>query len=345
MLPVNATGNQSRNSRIPLNALFLLTGSLTIFVFLMFIDVDLISTLKIGALFNNSAGLAYSSVRFALNLIVAFLAFGTFMGARMRAELREQADSGDEGKPASEMSSHSRAADPVARVVSNLDIRISRLIRTSEVIYWTIIISLIAGVFLIIFAGSLSAWDTTLGNITSRIEKLRSDIRPFYDEETKDVKYGDDQRGKINTLDTLYEKAVLATIERANARPEGKSDVNWPSTILRIGVIGMLVFLTQILISLYRYNSRLIAFYGSRRDALILADRQTLLNVGVEKLSIMLLPSNFDFGREPRHPLQEMIGFLRGSRDRQTAQRSRNHPKRSAEESKSRPSGEAPLPA
>ena len=97
MLPVNATGNQSRNSRIPLNALFLLTGSLTIFVFLMFIDVDLISTLKIGALFNNSAGLAYSSVRFALNLIVAFLAFGTFMGARMRAELREQADSGDEG--------------------------------------------------------------------------------------------------------------------------------------------------------------------------------------------------------------------------------------------------------
>jgi hypothetical protein len=71
----------------------------------------------------------------------------------------------------------------------------------------------------------------------------------------------------------------------------------------------MLVFLTQILISLYRYNSRLIAFYGSRRDALLLVEGAQ--DAKIKELAEVFFPANLDFGREPRHPLQEMIDFIR----------------------------------
>jgi len=104
------------------------------------------------------------------------------------------------------------------------------------------IVSLIAGVVLIIFAGSLSTWDTTLGTITSHIEELRSSINPIFDEVKKERRYSDDQLQQLKGLDELYSSGIKAMITQASARPEGKSDWNWPSTILRIGVIGMLVF-------------------------------------------------------------------------------------------------------
>jgi hypothetical protein len=335
MQPVNATHDQSRQSQKFLNALFLLTVSLVLFGFFMGYGLDFISLLKIERFFSEKDGPAYESGQVLLNLIAAFLVVGTSMVAKTRAALSEQVARDNAKRSVYETG---QAGDPVTRVVSNLDIRISRLLRNSEVIYWTIIISLIAGVFLIIFAGSLSAWDTRLGSVTSHIESLRSDVRPYrYVEETNQRIYDDYQVATIKRLDDLYDKVVQATIDQAKARPEGRSDWNWPSTILRIGVIGMLVFLTQILISLYRYNYRLIAFYSSRREALILADRQSL-KADVERLASMLLPSNFDFGREPRHPLQEMMGFLRGARnpDDDTAQRKRNRPKVSADEPRQR---------
>jgi hypothetical protein len=80
-----------------------------------------------------------------------------------------------------------------------------------------------------------------------------------------------DLRDRLKGLDDLYTRAVDASIKQATDKPDSKPVWNWPVTVLRVGIIGMLVFLTQILISLYRYNSRLIAFYSLRRNGLILA--------------------------------------------------------------------------
>jgi hypothetical protein len=99
-----------------------------------------------------------------------------------------------------------------------------------------------------------------------------------------------------------------ATIKQIGGADEHKSAWNWPSTILRVGIIGLVVFLTQILIQLYRYNSRLIVFYGSRHDALLLAGE----DLGkLERYAKVFFPADLDFGREPRHPLREMAEFLR----------------------------------
>jgi hypothetical protein len=338
LLLVDQKKELSQRIQTSLTILFFLTGSFAIFAILMGFGVDWISILKLSSfpLFADKNSFAYASVRLTSNLVASFLAFASLMGIRARAEYSKHVAEEAQKKVTESANKETVSEQPISPmvvVVAHLDTRIARLLQTSEVIYWTIILSLVAGVFLIIFAGSLSAWDTRLGTMISQIEKSRYDIEPRFDEQTKERIYTPDQKDRIKTLDDLYASAVRAEIEHATR--EGKPEWNWPSTILRVGVIGMLVFLTQILISLYRYTSRLIVFYSSRRNALILANTQ-LLNGDVERLAAMLFPSNFDFGREPRHPLQEMMGFLRGARDpdRETTKRKRTNPKSSVDKSK-----------
>jgi hypothetical protein len=76
------------------------------------------------------------------------------------------------------------------------------------------------------------------------------------------------------------------------------------TAISRIGVVLIIVFLVQILMGLYRYNSRLATYYVARRDLL------TLWNGDPKDLKLLdqiLAPPEIDFGREPRHPLQDLF--------------------------------------
>jgi hypothetical protein len=75
------------------------------------------------------------------------------------------------------------------------------------------------------------------------------------------------------------------------------------TAITRVGVVLIIVFLVQILIGLYRYNTRLITFYTSRRDALQIWN---LKETSLEKLQKVMAP-NVDFGKEPKHPLEDII--------------------------------------
>jgi hypothetical protein len=72
----------------------------------------------------------------------------------------------------------------------------------------------------------------------------------------------------------------------------------------RVGAALILFFLVQILVSLYRYNAKLAAFYDSRADAILLAgdgDEQVL-----EKYVKMLSTENFDFGEPPNTPAEHL---------------------------------------
>ena len=74
---------------------------------------------------------------------------------------------------------------------------------------------------------------------------------------------------------------------------------------LRAGIILLILFLVQILVSLSRYDTRLAAFYDARADALLLTDPGSLpqrtLNVDeIDKLMAALSPDALDFGRAPR---------------------------------------------
>jgi hypothetical protein len=80
------------------------------------------------------------------------------------------------------------------------------------------------------------------------------------------------------------------------------------SLATRVGAVFLLVFLVQILVSLYRYNIRLASYYDARADALQLSNR----SAGEEfaKLVLVLSPENLEFGRS-RYPTSEIAKFLK----------------------------------
>jgi hypothetical protein len=69
----------------------------------------------------------------------------------------------------------------------------------------------------------------------------------------------------------------------------------------------MLVFLVQILVSLYRYNMKLAAFYDSRADALEATqptgDFATLVN--------LLSTQHIAFDKEPTAPTEQLATLLK----------------------------------
>jgi hypothetical protein len=76
------------------------------------------------------------------------------------------------------------------------------------------------------------------------------------------------------------------------------------TAITRVGVVLIIVFLVQILMGLYRYNTRLTTFYNSRKDLLRVWNGR---NDELVKLNEILAPSRIDFGRDPKHPLEDII--------------------------------------
>ena len=80
------------------------------------------------------------------------------------------------------------------------------------------------------------------------------------------------------------------------------------SLATRVGAVFLLLFLVQILVSLYRYNIRLASYYDARADALQLSNRSE----GEEfaKLVLVLSPENLEFGRS-RYPTSEIAKFLK----------------------------------
>jgi hypothetical protein len=79
------------------------------------------------------------------------------------------------------------------------------------------------------------------------------------------------------------------------------------TSVTRFGVVLILVFLVQILVSLYRYNMKLSAFYFGRADALVLFGR---LPNTLRALVDIISPDKLDFGKPPRTPAEEAGGLL-----------------------------------
>jgi hypothetical protein len=76
------------------------------------------------------------------------------------------------------------------------------------------------------------------------------------------------------------------------------------TAITRVGVVLIIVFLVQILMGLYRYNTRLMTYYNSRRDLIALWEGKA---EGLKVLDHVLSPPNIDFGKDPKHPLEDII--------------------------------------
>jgi hypothetical protein len=74
-------------------------------------------------------------------------------------------------------------------------------------------------------------------------------------------------------------------------------------------VLLLLAFLLQLLVSLYRYNNRLAAYYDARADALFFAATQGGdLNVVIDMLS----PDGVDYVRAPNLAASQVVEVAKG---------------------------------
>jgi uncharacterized protein YpmB len=100
-------------------------------------------------------------------------------------------------------------------------------------------------------------------------------------------------------------------------KPEESVYKFWISTLgVKIGSIAVVLFLVQLLSSLYRYNIRMAAYYDARADAILLSGALALDSL--KKLSEILSPEMLDFSKTPETPWEKIIetaGKLTGKKD------------------------------
>ena len=81
----------------------------------------------------------------------------------------------------------------------------------------------------------------------------------------------------------------------------------------RVVVILITLFLVQILVSLYRYNTRLAGYYDARADALLLlhAEEGIVQRMPFAELMAALSPDGVDFGRAPKTSLDHAMAMAK----------------------------------
>lgn len=156
----------------------------------------------------------------------------------------------------------------------------------------------------------------------------RSEISKQISEKTKDISNLSDfsSRSSVAPGSSASAQQMIATAEANVKTLNGLLGDVWKAELLaehgyndwryivataitRLGVVLIIVFLVQILMGLYRYNTRLIAYYNSRRDLLTLweGDPKKL-----QPLNAVMAPPTFDFGKDPKHPLEDLIRAIGG---------------------------------
>jgi hypothetical protein len=227
------------------------------------------------------------------------------------------------------------------RVIQAIDARTARLRKRTSLMLFTAGVLLVGASLIIIFAGTLTNLDVSaasnvdkvgaaitdaeghlakLSDLQQSLNKLSAvdatpDDRAAQQKKIADLRFDRtlpaDEAGaaaqiaaeqkRLAELQDLYTKAWTSEMNSEH----GYNDVRYiiATAITRIGVVLVIIFLAQILIGLYRYNTRLITFYHSRRDLAQIWDGK----IGnIDKLQKLMAP-NIDFGKEPKHPLDEII--------------------------------------
>jgi hypothetical protein len=80
------------------------------------------------------------------------------------------------------------------------------------------------------------------------------------------------------------------------------------SSVARLSAVGLLLFLVQLFVTLYRYNYRLGAYYSARADALELLPDGSLEEL--HHLTALLSPDALDFGELPK-PSDQVMQLVR----------------------------------
>lgn len=129
-----------------------------------------------------------------------------------------------------------------------------------------------------------------------------------------DIHFQDRVIGQID----VQKVAAAAGVQAQSDRPvEGSQDLIArlvQTSVTRFGLLAIAGFFVGILVSLYRYNVRLAAFYLARADLFrMFPDRAITVSEATAILS-SLTPS-LEFGKSPQLPLEQIVDLFKSARD------------------------------
>jgi hypothetical protein len=218
--------------------------------------------------------------------------------------------------------------------LEDVDKRIGATRRRSTLMLTTIGILLVGAALVVVYAGNLTSLDVSANSNVDKLQKL-IDAQESRLGQLSSVLFAVEQRkggatdladtifarldivvprteaeirsdidiikDRLQGLQVLYQQAWLREVQAEHGYGDTKYLV--ATAVTRVAVVFIIVFLVQILINLYRYNTRLGTFYTSNRDALQLWDGKTTKFADLQKV----LAPNIDFGKEPKHPIEEIV--------------------------------------
>jgi CHASE3 domain sensor protein len=228
--------------------------------------------------------------------------------------------------------------------LSELQSRSLLLKRTANGVLGAIVLVLVLGISLFLFAGTLANRESTaliddrlrevnefLASAQMQERASREDLSQLQDRLVRELSGsgGSNQAGEgpvadlirsrideatryhadaENSLRSLKEEAAELLKQRLEAEGGNLKPDQLPilvsSIATRIGAVVLLLFLVQILVPLYRYNVRLAAFYDGRRDALSLLESK-MDGRSLSSLVTALSPDHLDFGKPPTTPSEQ----------------------------------------
>ena len=108
-------------------------------------------------------------------------------------------------------------------------------------------------------------------------------------------------------INTVIDQGIGARI--AQTTPDAKKDSSFliAAGITRFGIVAIIVYIIQILVTLYKYNMRMRAFYFARFNTIaFLPENSTKMDGLIASFS----PEGISFGRTPDTPIKDIADAI-----------------------------------
>jgi len=179
--------------------------------------------------------------------------------------------------------------------------RAKRLRHASMVTLITVFLAIFAGFLIFIFAQKIVEYDFRL---------LRMEVKPpeYYLDKIELPKIIPKDQLDAEKL-RLQIKTDLLENEIIMLRKQNLFSQIMVSTLsTRIGCVILIIFLVQILVTTYRYQVKLSAFYEARADAICVIEEMDDEKLG--RIAPIFSPDHLDFGKSPQPPTSKVLEFM-----------------------------------
>jgi len=220
------------------------------------------------------------------------------------------------------------ATTSASKILKNVDVaidslreRVRKLTAYNQYILIFIVVLVVGGFALVASAGSLATIESIdyfaqasgiqaeLGSNERALSAVASKMQDKDRSDADLVKELGLVEGHLAALRASMNELPKSIPDAKEGRDADRQRAAIAAIVIRITTGVLLGFLTQVILSVYRYNARLAAFYEARADALLVAGE---LDTGtLEKVAKLLFPERLDLDKIPESPSKQVVDMLK----------------------------------